>query len=72
MGAVCSTLGFCEFQVGKGDYCERQQSERTSWRRCQEQGLEDCRGSKVGREEGRYFPGMVGARIEMGETGLWS
>lgn len=37
-------------------------------RRC----LEDCRVSKVGREGDRYFPGMVGARIEMGGTGLWS
>lgn len=58
--------------MGKEDYCELQQSERTSWRRCQEQGLEDCRGSKVSREEGRYFAGIVGARIEVGGTRLWS
>lgn len=58
--------------MGKGDYCELQQSERTSWGRCQEQGLEDRGGSKVGREEGGYFPGMLGARIEVGGAGVWS
>lgn len=56
----CSTFGLWEFLEGKRDCDELQQSERASWGRCQEQGLEDCGGSKVGREEGRYFPGMEG------------
>lgn len=49
------------------------QSERASWGRWQEQGLEDCGGLKVRREEGGYFPGGGGWEARRWEEqGVWS